>query len=89
MLDDGGVYYFSDQEDGHLLPIKTVGIDVTGTNDALAACVIYGLMNGETLRRACQLGLAGAALTLETDESIAGNLKPDEIYRIAGRYFGF
>lgn len=81
-LGDQGVYYFSTEESGHLSPFKTDVVDVTGAGEAFASCAIYGLMNEEPLLRACQLGLAGAALTLQTEESNSSFLKPDKIYQI-------
>ncbi|EKN65651.1 hypothetical protein BABA_19501 [Neobacillus bataviensis LMG 21833] len=85
-LGDQGVYYYSPEESGHLLPFKTEVVDVTGAGDAFAACAIYGIMNKESLVRACQLGLAGAALTLQTEESISSFLKPEKIEEIVKEY---
>ncbi|MBO0959868.1 winged helix-turn-helix transcriptional regulator [Neobacillus sp. MM2021_6] len=85
-LADQGVYYFSTKESGHLLPFKRDVVDVTGAREAFASCAIYGIMNGESLVRACQLGLAGAALTLQTEESISSFLKPEKIDEIVSEY---
>ena len=41
-----------------------------------------GFMHEESLLRACQLGLAGSALTLQTEESVSTPLKPEKIYEI-------
>lgn len=84
MLSDKSVYYFSEEERGHLPPFcfKTAVVDFTGESDALAACVVYGVMNGESLQRSCQLGLAGIVLTLQTEASISTFLNPERIYEI-------
>ena len=74
-LHDQGVYYSSPQESGHLSPFKTEVVDVTGASDAFSSCAIYGLMNEESLLRACQLGLAGSALTQQTEESVSITFK--------------
>lgn len=81
-LGDQGVYYFSTEESGHLPPFKTDVVDVTGAGDAFASCVIYGIMNDASLLNACHLGLAGAALTLQTEESISSFLKPEKLHEI-------
>ncbi|MCP3740763.1 carbohydrate kinase [Rossellomorea sp. BNER] len=85
-LGDQGVYYFSTEESGHLPPYKTDVVDVTGAGEAFASCAIYGIMNEESLFSACQLGLAGAALTLQTEESISSYLKPDKIHEIVKEF---
>ncbi|MBM7585417.1 pseudouridine kinase [Bacillus pakistanensis] len=85
-LGDQGVYYFSPEESGHLPPFKTDVVDTTGAGEAFASCAIYGIMNEESLLSACQLGLAGAALTLQTEESISSHLKPDKIHEIVKQF---
>ncbi|MFJ5621653.1 carbohydrate kinase [Peribacillus loiseleuriae] len=81
-LGDQGVYYFSPEESGHLPAFTTDVVDVTGAGEAFASCAIYGILNEESLFSACQLGLAGAALTLQTEESISSFLKPEKIHEI-------
>lgn len=79
---DHSVYYASHQDAGHLKPYETEVIDVTGASDAFSACTIYGLMNGESLEHACRLGLAGASLTLQTEESVSSLLTQEKIHQI-------
>lgn len=79
MRKDHRIYFLSDEESGYLNPYETKGIDVTGTSDAFSACSIYGIMNGESLEDACQLGLAGSALTLQTEASVSTLLNQDKI----------
>ncbi|MBA9028818.1 PfkB family carbohydrate kinase [Peribacillus huizhouensis] len=81
-LGNQGGYYFSTEESGHLPPFKTDVVDVTGAGEAFASCAIYGILNEESLFSACQLGLAGASLTLQTEESISSFLKPEKIHEI-------
>lgn len=85
-LHDHGVYYSSPQESGHLSPFKTEVVDVTGASDAFSSCAIYGLMNEESLLRACQLGLAGSALTQQTEESVSTLLKPEKIHELVDEF---
>ncbi|WP_026574236.1 carbohydrate kinase family protein [Bacillus sp. UNC438CL73TsuS30] len=81
-LGDQGAYYFSTEESGHLPPFKSDVVDDTGAGEAFASCAIYGIMNEESLVSACQLGLAGAALTLQTEKSISSFLKPEKLYEM-------
>lgn len=81
-LGNEGVFYSSSDESGHLPPFTTDIIDVTGADDAFASCAIYGMMMKESLIGSCQLGLAGAALTLQTEESISPVLKPEKLHEI-------
>ncbi|GHH99915.1 carbohydrate kinase [Neobacillus kokaensis] len=85
-LGDQGAYYFSSEESGHLPPFKTDVVDVTGSGEAFASCAIYGIMNGESLVSACKLGLAGAALTLQTEKSISSFLKPEKLHEIVKEF---
>lgn len=75
---DGLIWAAHDQSG--LLPAKPVAVsDVTGAGDALVAGVIFGLTRGEPFSAACRLGLAAAALTLLTDQTVA-DLTPDRLY---------
>lgn len=85
-LGDQGAYYSSSEESGHLSSFVTDIVDITGVGDAFSSCAIYGIMNNESLHNACQLGLAGAALTLQTEESISTLLRPEKIYEIIQEY---
>ncbi|MBU8879038.1 winged helix-turn-helix transcriptional regulator [Bacillus sp. FJAT-29790] len=85
-LGDQGVYYFSSEESGHLPTFKTEVVDVTGAGEAFASCAIFGLMHEDSLFSACQLGLAGAALTLQTEKSISSSLKPEKIYELVKEF---
>ncbi|MFC9600979.1 carbohydrate kinase [Peribacillus butanolivorans] len=85
-LGDQGVYYFSTEESGHLPPFKTDVVDVTGASEAFSSCAIYGILNEESLFSACKLGLAGAALTIQTEESISSFLKPEKIHEIVKNF---
>lgn len=85
-LGDKGVYYFSPEESGHLPQIQTDVVDVTGAGEAFASCAVYGIMNDESLESACRLGLAGAALTLQTEKSISPYLNPERIQELVQKF---
>lgn len=85
-LPDHGIYYSSPQESGYLPPFYTEIVDITGASDAFSSCAIYGIMNDESLLTACQLGLAGSALTFQTEESVSAQLNPEKIYEMVKEY---
>ncbi|MFB7816991.1 carbohydrate kinase [Paenibacillus chitinolyticus] len=85
-LGDQGAYYSSSEECGHLPSFLTDIVDTTGVGDAFSSCAIYGTMNNESLYSACQSGLAGAALALQTEQSICTSLRPEKIYEAIQEY---
>lgn len=48
--------------------------DVTGAGDALIACTLYRLLQGDDLTAAARTGMRGAAKTLETAESVRADI---------------
>ncbi len=59
--------------------------DVTGAGDALIAGTLAGLMDGRNLRDAAQLGLAAAAITVESEAATAPSLTPAMLKQRAAR----
>jgi pseudouridine kinase len=55
-------------------------VDVTGAGDGLAAGVLYGLSRGLDLLAAARLGLAAAAITIESSNSTAAHLSPEALH---------
>lgn len=60
-------------------PLPTEIVSVNGAGDAFAGAVIHGLATGRTLEAAVPLGLAAAALTVETEGTIPADLSGDTI----------
>jgi pseudouridine kinase len=55
--------------------------DVTGAGDALVAGTLYGLLRqGSSLRAAARLGLAAAAITVESSHSVAPHLTSEVLH---------
>ena len=54
--------------------------DVTGAGDALIAGTLFGLTGGRTLVEAAPLGLAAAAITVESGATVADNLTAEALY---------
>jgi pseudouridine kinase len=54
--------------------------DVTGAGDALVAGTLYGLSLHRDLRAAARLGLAAAAIAVESESSAAPSLTPEALH---------
>lgn len=76
---DGVAVY--DGTDVRLMPaIAARPRDVTGAGDALVSGVLYGLSQGLDLFAAARLGLAAAAITVESENSTAPALSPEALH---------
>jgi pseudouridine kinase len=53
--------------------------DVTGAGDALVAGTLYGLTRGDDLVTAARLGLAAAAIAVESPQSTSVTLTPEAL----------
>lgn len=78
-----GVLCASEAGTEHLPPIRTEIVEVTGAGDSFAAGFLYGMVNGESIHQSCRLGLAAAALALQTEQSVSPLLSPDHLYAMA------
>jgi pseudouridine kinase len=73
--------YLDDGQSGRFMPAMPAKVrDVTGAGDAITAGYVYGMLAGGSYEPALY-GLAAASLTVETDKSIAEELKPEELVR--------
>ncbi len=79
-LAEQGLAYAAGSEAGHIPALRTSVVDTTGVGDALTAAVIFGLLNAFPLDEAVRLGVAAAALTLRTRETVAPDLSLDRLY---------
>lgn len=70
-LGEQGVWWSDHTGEGHLLPEKVDVVDVTGAGDSLIAGVLYGLLLGNTMEKACQIGISCASFTLQTNQTVA------------------
>lgn len=78
-LGNEGAFYSGERQSGHLPPFQTDVVDVTGAGDAFTASVMCGLINGETITKAVQLGLSAAALTLSTEKTVSPSLSHEKM----------
>jgi pseudouridine kinase len=79
-LAEQGLAYADGAGAGHIPALNTAVVDTTGVGDALTAAVIFGLLNDMPLDEAVRLGVAAAALTLRSRETVAPDLSLDRLY---------
>jgi len=58
-----------------MAPYKGEVVDVTGAGDALVAGLVYGIYKGYSLEVGARFGLAAAALTVSTKETVRRDLR--------------
>ncbi len=75
-----GLAYATPQESGHIPAIECEIVDLTGAGDALTAAVVFGLLNDLPVDEAVRLGIAAAALTLQSRETVRPDLSLEQIY---------
>jgi pseudouridine kinase len=79
-LSEIGLYYASSDESGRVPPLQREIEDLTGAADALAAAVVFGLLNDVPMSEAVRLGVSAAALTVQCTETVCPNLSLDRLY---------
>lgn len=75
-----GVGYATAESSGHIPAMRTEIVDPTGAGDALAAALIYALLNEIPLDEAVRLGVSAAALTLRSPGTVAPDLSLERLY---------
>jgi pseudouridine kinase len=71
---DGPVAAAAGGETRSFAPLRAEVVGVNGAGDALAAGTLYGLAAGCTLFESVRFGLAAAALTVESEETVSPKL---------------
>jgi len=79
-LGELGLAYSDGSASGHIPALSTQVVDRTGVGDALTAAMIFGLLNEMPTDEMLRLGIAAAALTLRTRESVHPELSLDLLY---------
>jgi pseudouridine kinase len=81
----GGVLVTDRDGQHQVAALPAVTVDVTGAGDALVAGTLTGLLAGQPLRQAAELGTAAAALTVESEHTVRPDLSAALVARAAGR----
>ena len=75
-----GVCYATSETSGYIPAIRTEIVDPTGGGDAMAAAVIFALINNVELDEAIQLGVAAASITLGSRGAVNSKLSLESLY---------
>lgn len=81
--EEGLVYVTSEgtsQAHGRIPSVRGDVLDLTGAGAALAATVVYGLINEMSVDECMRLGVAAAALTIKSRDSVSADLNLDQLY---------
>ena len=79
-LAEFGVCYATSETSGYIPAIRTEILDPTGAGDALAATVLFALLNEIPIDDAIRLGVTAASLTLRYKGSVVPNLSIEMLY---------
>jgi pseudouridine kinase len=79
-LAEMGLYYATSDERGRVPALRRDIVDLTGAGDALAAAVIFALLNDIPVSEAMRLGISAAALTIQCPETVCPDLSLDRLY---------
>ncbi len=75
-----GLCYATSETSGFIPAIRTRIVDPTGAGDALAAAVMFALLNDIELDEAVRLGVSAASLTLRHRGAVVPNLTLQSLY---------
>jgi pseudouridine kinase len=79
-LAEFGVCYATSNESGHVPALDIDVVDLTGAGDALTAAVIFGLLEEMPVGEAMRLGVAAAALTIQSRDTVYRELSLEKLY---------
>ncbi len=79
-LAEEGLVYATSEGHGRIPAIRCDVVDWTGAGDALAAAVIYGLINQMPVDDGMRLGIAAATLTLKSADSANPEMSLEQLY---------
>ncbi|MCO5182844.1 MAG: carbohydrate kinase family protein [Anaerolineae bacterium] len=79
-LSDFGLVYDTGYESGYLPGHDSKMVDSTGTGDAIAAAIMFGLLNDLPPVQCMRLGVAAAALTVQTTDTVVPDLSLDMLF---------
>lgn len=83
-MGDAGVFVASDSVYNHFDALPSEVCDVTGAGDGMVSGILYGIAAGRRMDEAVRLGLACAALAIESDRSVNEDLREGVVLRRAG-----
>ena len=85
-LGQKGLYYTSAEGNKHLSCINVPIKDVTGAGDSLTAGFIYGIHKYNDVEKALKCGLAAAAITIGSEETVSSKMSEKAIEAVLLQY---
>jgi len=79
-LAEAGVCYATSETSGHIPALRTTIMDPTGGGDAMAAAVLFALLNDIPTDDAVRLGVSAASLTLAHSGAVYPELSLERLY---------
>ncbi len=80
-LNKDGVYYKDEAEEGFLRPSITEMESATGAGDSFSAAILFGMTKGWATKEIATMGMAAAAITMESRSAVNDNICMEEIER--------
>ena len=80
-MSEEGVCYATGEGNGHVPAVRCEVIDRTGAGDALAAGVVYGLINEFPVDEALRLGVSAATMALSSKDTVNPELSLENLYQ--------
>lgn len=81
-LGSEGLYLINKEKMKHISSFPTVIKDVTGAGDSLTGGLIYGLIRYNDIEMACKCGLAAAAITVSSMDTVSSELNEINLNKI-------
>jgi pseudouridine kinase len=79
-LAEAGVCYATSEINGHVPALRTTIVDPTGGGDAMAAAILFALLNDIPVDDAVRLGTSAASLTLGHSGAVVPDLSLERLY---------
>ncbi|MBI2845692.1 MAG: carbohydrate kinase family protein [Chloroflexi bacterium] len=80
-----GLAYATAKEAGSLPALPAHVVDASGAGDALATATLFGIMSGWPTADSLQLGLAAAALTVQTENTVSQELSHERLQQMLAK----
>lgn len=77
-----GLCHTDKNKSTHFHSIAKHIVDVTGAGDSLTAGLIYGLLEYESIEIACWCGLAAAAITISSKDTVSDKVNVAEVTKL-------
>ena len=76
-----GVYYASNKAKIHYPCFPCKAVNTTGCGDSLMGAIAWAVLEGETVKKAIQCGLAAASICIETIGAVSEGLTKENLYK--------